>query len=35
MVPVYAFGPGAEEFTGIFENTAIFDKIKKTAQFVI
>lgn len=28
MVPVYAFGPGAEEFTGIFENTAIFDKIK-------
>ena len=29
MVPVYAFGPGAEEFTGIFENTAIFDKIKK------
>ena len=29
MVPVYAFGPGAEEFTGIFENTAIFVKIKK------
>lgn len=29
MVPVYAFGPGAQEFTGIFENTAIFDKIKK------
>ena len=29
MVPVYAFGPGAQEFTGIYENTAIFDKIKK------
>lgn len=29
MVPVYAFGPGSEEFTGVFENTAIFDKIKK------
>lgn len=29
MVPVYAFGPGSEEFTGIYENTAIFDKIKK------
>lgn len=29
MVPVYAFGPGAEEFTGIYENTAVFDKIKK------
>ncbi len=29
MVPVYAFGPGAFEFTGIYENTAIFDKIRK------
>lgn len=29
MVPVYAFGPGAEEFTGVFENTDIFHKIKK------
>ena len=29
MVPVYAFGPGSEEFTGIYENTAIFDKIKE------
>lgn len=29
MVPVYAFGPGAEYFTGIYENTAIFDKIKE------
>ena len=29
MVPVYAFGPGAQEFTGIYENTAIFEKIKK------
>lgn len=29
MVPVYAFGPGSENFTGIYENTAIFDKINK------
>lgn len=29
MVPVYAFGPGAFEFTGLYENTAVFDKIKK------
>lgn len=29
MVPVYAFGPGHENFTGIFENTNIFWKIKK------
>lgn len=29
MVPVYAFGPGAENFTGIFENSDIFHKIKE------
>ncbi len=28
MVPVYAYGPCAESFTGIYENTAIFDKIR-------
>jgi alkaline phosphatase len=28
MVPVFATGPGSEEFAGIYENTAIFDKIK-------
>jgi len=28
MVPVFAKGPGAEEFLGIYENTAIFDKMK-------
>lgn len=26
-VPVYAFGAGSREFTGIYENTDIFDKI--------
>ncbi len=26
MVPVFAYGPGAEEFTGINENTSFFDK---------
>ncbi len=29
MVPVYAFGPGSENFTGIMENTDIFWKIKR------
>ncbi|MDO5524423.1 MAG: alkaline phosphatase, partial [Bacteroidia bacterium] len=29
MVPVYAFGPGAQEFTGMYENSDIFHKIKK------
>ena len=28
MVPVYAFGPGSELFSGIMENTDIFKKIK-------
>jgi alkaline phosphatase len=28
MVPVFAFGPGSENFSGIFDNTAIFDKLK-------
>jgi alkaline phosphatase len=28
MVPVYAYGPGAENFTGFMENTELFDKIK-------
>ena len=27
MVPVFAYGPGAEQFAGIYENTAIFEKI--------
>jgi alkaline phosphatase len=27
MIPVYAYGPGAENFTGIYENTDIFKKI--------
>lgn len=29
MVPVFAYGPGAEEFIGIMENTDIHDKMKK------
>ena len=28
MIPVFAEGPGAEAFRGIYENTAIFDKFK-------
>lgn len=28
MVPVFADGPGAEEFLGIYENTEIFKKMK-------
>lgn len=29
MVPVYAFGPGSENFTGFMDNTEIFWKIKR------
>ncbi len=28
MVPVFAFGPGAKAFSGIYENTGIFDRIR-------
>jgi len=28
LIPVFAFGPGAEEFQGVYENNEIFDKIK-------
>ncbi len=33
MVPVFAVGPGANEFMGIYENTAIFDKMLKLYNF--
>jgi alkaline phosphatase len=33
MIPVYAFGPGSEIFGGIYENTAIFDKMKALFGF--
>ena len=29
MVPVFAFGPGAEEFSGIYQNTDIMPKVLK------
>lgn len=29
MVPVFAYGPGSEEFSGIYENTEIYVKMKK------
>lgn len=28
MVPVFAYGPGAESFTGVYDNTEIFFKLK-------
>ncbi len=33
LIPVFAYGPGAEAFGGIYENTAIFDKMKKAMKF--
>lgn len=29
LIPVFAFGPGAEHFQGIYENTAIYHKMRK------
>ena len=28
MVPVFAFGPGAASFAGVYENTAVFAKVR-------
>lgn len=28
MVPVYAFGPGAEQFAGVYDNTQIYYKMR-------
>jgi alkaline phosphatase len=33
MVPVYAYGPGAEKFAGIYDNTDLFQKILKCYGF--
>jgi alkaline phosphatase len=32
MVPVFSFGPSSELFSGIYENTAIFDKMLKAVE---
>lgn len=32
LIPVFAFGPGAELFNGIYENTAIFDRMKEMLE---
>jgi alkaline phosphatase len=32
MIPVFADGPGAEVFRGIYDNTAIFEKIKAALE---
>lgn len=31
LIPVFAYGPGAEEFTGIYENTELFHKMAALA----
>jgi alkaline phosphatase len=33
LIPVFAYGPGAELFGGIYENTAIYDKMKTAFGF--
>lgn len=32
MVPVFAYGPGADSFTGIYENTGLFEKFLKVLR---
>jgi alkaline phosphatase len=33
MVPVFAYGPGAEQFNGVYDNTAIYDKMIALWEF--
>ncbi len=33
MVPVFSYGPGAEAFSGIYDNTVVFDKLMEAFQF--
>lgn len=33
LIPVFAYGPGSEEFVGIYENNEIFDKIMKVTNW--
>lgn len=33
LIPVFAYGPGAETFSGIYENTEIFHKILEATQW--
>lgn len=33
LIPVFAYGPGSEEFAGIYENTNIFQKILKATKW--
>jgi alkaline phosphatase len=35
LIPVFAYGPGSGLFNGIFENTAIYEKIRLALQFDI
>jgi len=32
MVPIFAYGPQSQHFTGVFENTEIFHKIMKALE---
>jgi len=32
IIPVFAYGPGSEHFAGIYDNTAIFDKMVEALQ---
>jgi len=35
LVPVFAYGPGSEEFAGTYENTEIFEKILKLTKWKV
>ncbi|MCC6726738.1 MAG: alkaline phosphatase, partial [Saprospiraceae bacterium] len=34
LIPVFAWGPGEELFSGIYENTSIYDKMRRALGFL-
>ena len=35
LIPVFAYGPGSEDFRGIYENTDIYHKMRKAFGFSV
>ena len=35
LVPVFAYGPGAEQFGGVYDNTGIYQKMRDLLGFPV
>lgn len=34
LIPIFAYGPGSEEFRGVYENNEVFEKILKVTKWI-